>query len=124
MPPELLLKAAILGLVEGATEFIPVSSTGHLIVASDWLGLVDERAKTFEIFIQLGAILAIVWLYRARACRRRCGRGRDPASRRLLLNLLIAFLPAAVVGFLAHDWIKERLFNPPVVVPRWSWEAS
>ena len=66
MSPELLLKAALLGLVEGATEFIPVSSTGHLIVVSDWLGLVDERAKTFDIFIQLGAILAIVWLYRVR----------------------------------------------------------
>ena len=62
MSPELWLKAAILGLLEGATEFIPVSSTGHLILASHSLGLVDERAKTFDIFIQLGAILAIVWL--------------------------------------------------------------
>jgi undecaprenyl-diphosphatase len=113
--PELLLKAALLGLVEGATEFIPVSSTGHLIVASHWLGLVDERAKTFDIFIQLGAILAIVWIYRARLVQTLVQPRRDPTTRRLLVNLMIAFLPAAVVGFLTHDWIKARLFNPSVV---------
>ena len=105
----------MLGLVEGATEFIPVSSTGHLIVVSNWLGLVDERAKTFDIFIQLGAILAIVWLYRGRLAGPWWRRGTSPESRRFLLNLLIAFLPAAIVGFLAHDWIKARLFNPTVV---------
>ena len=115
MSPELLLKGAILGLVEGATEFIPVSSTGHLIVVSNWLGLIDERAKTFDIFIQLGAILAIVWLYRARLAGALAGASRDAPSRRFLVNLFIAFLPAALVGFLAHDWIKERLFNPEVV---------
>jgi undecaprenyl-diphosphatase len=113
--PDLLLKAAVLGLVEGATEFIPVSSTGHLIVVSDWLNLVDERAKTFDIFIQLGAILAIVWLYRVRLARTVESSVRDPQSRRLLGNLFIAFFPAALVGFLAHDWIKERLFHPEVV---------
>jgi undecaprenyl-diphosphatase len=113
--PELLLKAAILGLVEGATEFIPVSSTGHLIVVSDWLHLVDERAKTFDIFIQLGAILAIVWLYRARLWAAVLSVRQDPASRRFIGNLVIAFLPAAVIGFVAHDWIKERLFNPTLV---------
>ncbi len=115
MSPELWLKAAILGLVEGATEFIPVSSTGHLIVVSNWLGLIDERAKTFDIFIQLGAILAIVWLYRTRLARAVVDARRDPASRRFLLNLFISFLPAAVVGFLSHEWIKARLFNPEVV---------
>lgn len=115
MSPDLLLKAVVLGLVEGATEFIPVSSTGHLIVVSDWLGLVDERAKTFEIFIQLGAILAIVWLYRERLTRAVTAARQDSASRRFLGNLLIAFLPAAVVGALAHSWIKEQLFNPTVV---------
>jgi undecaprenyl-diphosphatase len=115
VPPELLLKAAILGLVEGATEFIPVSSTGHLIVVSNWLGLVDERAKTFNIFIQLGAILAIVWLYRTRLARSVAEARRDSTGRRLIINLLVAFLPAAIVGFLAHDWIKSRLFNPSVV---------
>jgi undecaprenyl-diphosphatase len=113
--PELLLKAAVLGLVEGATEFIPVSSTGHLILVSNWLGLVDERAKTFDIFIQLGAILAIVWLYRVRLTRAVIAARGDPASRRFLGNLFIAFLPAAVVGFVAHEWIKERLFTPTVV---------
>lgn len=115
MSPELLLKAALLGLVEGATEFVPVSSTGHLIVVGDWLGLVDERAKTFDIFIQLGAILAIVWLYRARLSRAVLAARDDRGSRRFLSNLLLAFLPAAVVGFLTHDWIKARLFNPGVV---------
>jgi undecaprenyl-diphosphatase len=113
--PELLLKAALLGLVEGATEFIPVSSTGHLILASDWLGLVDERAKTFDIFIQLGAILAIVWIYRQRLARSVLDAGKDQPSRRLLLNLVVAFLPAAVVGFLTHEWIKSALFNSEVV---------
>jgi undecaprenyl-diphosphatase len=115
MTPELFAKAVILGLVEGATEFIPVSSTGHLIVVGEWLGQVDDRAKTFDIFIQLGAILAIVWLYRARLIHAVLGARHDGASRRFLLNLMIAFLPAAAVGFLIHDWIKDRLFNTPVV---------
>ena len=115
MSPELLLKAALLGLVEGATEFIPVSSTGHLILASDWLGLVDERAKTFDIFIQLGAILAILWIYRVRLARSVGDARKNPGSRRFLLNLIVAFLPAAVVGFLTHDWIKSKLFNPGIV---------
>jgi undecaprenyl-diphosphatase len=110
-----LLDAVILGLVEGVTEFIPVSSTGHLIVASDWLGQVDERAKTFDIFIQLGAILAIVWLYRARLSHAAAAARTDPVSRRFFLNLAISFVPAAGVGFLIHDWIKEHLFNTPVV---------
>jgi undecaprenyl-diphosphatase len=115
MSPELLLKAAILGLVEGVTEFIPVSSTGHLIVVSTWLGLNDERGKTFDVFIQLGAVLAVVWLYRARLTEAVTGARRNPSNRRFLINLVIAFLPAAVVGFLAHQWIKERLFTPTVV---------
>jgi undecaprenyl-diphosphatase len=114
-PGELLWKAAVLGLVEGATEFIPVSSTGHLIVVSHWLNLLDERAKTFDIFIQLGAILAIVWLYRVRLWQVVRSASTDTRSRRFLGNVLIAFLPAAVVGFLAHDWIKEQLFRPVVV---------
>jgi undecaprenyl-diphosphatase len=113
--PDLLLKAAILGLVEGATEFIPVSSTGHLIVVSSWLDLVDDRAKTFDIFIQLGAILAIVWLYRRRLGKAVLSARQDPESRRFMGNLLIAFLPAALVGVAAYDWIKAQLFNPMVV---------
>ena len=110
-----LIKAALLGLVEGVTEFIPVSSTGHLILASHWLGETGEAGKTFDIFIQLGAILAIVWLYRERLIHAVAAAGREEVSRRFLLNLLIAFLPAAIVGFLAHDWIKARLFTPVVV---------
>jgi undecaprenyl-diphosphatase len=113
---DLLWKAAVLGLVEGATEFLPVSSTGHLILVSHWLNLVDERSKTFEIFIQLGAILAVVWLYRARLVQTITGASRDPGSRRFLLNQLIAFLPAALIGFVTHDWIKAHLFDPVVVV--------
>ncbi len=115
MSPDLLLDAVILGLVEGATEFIPVSSTGHLIVVGEWLGQTDARAKTFDIFIQLGAILAIVWLYRSRLAAALLSARREPRSRRFLANLLIAFLPAAVVGVLIHGWIKQRLFNPVVV---------
>jgi undecaprenyl-diphosphatase len=115
LSPDLLLKAAVLGLVEGATEFIPVSSTGHLIVVGNWLGFTGTSAKTFEIFIQLGAILAIIWLYRSRLVRAVANARQEGPSRRFLSNLLIAFLPAAVVGFLAHDWIKERLFHPAVV---------
>ena len=110
-----LLEAVILGLVEGVTEFIPVSSTGHLIVVGEWLGQVDERAKTFDIFIQLGAILAIVWLYRARLLRTVASARTDPSSRRFFLNLAISFVPAAAIGFLIHDWIKEHLFTTSVV---------
>ena len=112
----LLLKAAVMGLVEGATEFIPVSSTGHLILAADWLGFDGWRgAETFEVFIQLGAILAVVWYYRAKILGVFGSAARDEKSRRLIINLAIAFVPAAVVGFLIHDFIKEKLFNPVVV---------
>lgn len=107
-----LAKAAILGIVEGATEFIPVSSTGHLIIAGDWLDFEGQLASVFEVFIQLGAILAVVWLYRARLFRLAAGVRADPASRRLVWGLFLGFLPAAVVGVLAHDAIKQYLFNP------------
>ncbi|HEX5631595.1 MAG TPA: undecaprenyl-diphosphate phosphatase [Gemmatimonadales bacterium] len=109
-----LVAAVLLGLVEGATEFIPVSSTGHLIAVSEWLGRTDERWKTFAVFIQLGAILAVVWSYRGLFL----DTARDlraPASRRLVTNLAVGFLPAAVVGFLARDFIKEHLFTTRVV---------
>jgi undecaprenyl-diphosphatase len=110
-----ILKAIILGLVEGATEFIPVSSTGHLILAADWLNFEGDRAKTFEVFIQLGAILAVVWLYRAKVVAVLGNASRVPSARQLLINLFIAFLPAALIGFLVHDWIKAHLFNPLTV---------
>ncbi len=110
-----LVKAAILGVVEGVTEFIPVSSTGHLIVVGHWLGETGERAKTFEIFIQLGAILAIVWLYRTRLLTAAAEAWKGGPGRRLLVNLILGFVPVAVVGLLVHDWIKDRLFTPSVV---------
>jgi undecaprenyl-diphosphatase len=106
--------AVILGIVEGATEFVPVSSTGHLIVASDWLGFVGDRANTFVIFIQLGAILAIVWLYRTTLIENLVGWNREP-GRRFFTNLAIAFMPAAIVGLLFSKAIKFYLFNPLTV---------
>jgi undecaprenyl-diphosphatase len=106
------LKALILGLVEGATEFLPVSSTGHLIVAADFLGFHGEIAKTFEIAIQLGAILAVVWNYHHRLAGVVKGLGSEPHARRFVTNLAIAFLPAAVLGLVFNTWIKATLFNP------------
>ena len=113
--PTSLWKAAIMGLVEGATEFIPVSSTGHLILVADWLAFEGSVAAAFEVVIQLGAILAVLWLYRARFISSVRGWRTDPSARQLLVNLAIAFTPAAVVGVLAHDFITDRLFNPVVV---------
>ncbi|MDZ4673702.1 MAG: undecaprenyl-diphosphate phosphatase [Gemmatimonadota bacterium] len=110
-----LFKAAVLGVVEGVTEFLPVSSTGHLILAGEWLDFNGGQAGTFEIFIQLGAILAITWIYRGTLAVVLRGLARDPVQQRFALNLIIAFLPAAVVGLLAHDLIKARLFSPLVV---------
>lgn len=111
----LALKAALLGLVEGITEFLPVSSTGHLILVGDWLGWTGADAETFEIFIQLGAILAIVWIYRARLTEKARGFVADPLRDRFVRSLAIAFVPAAVVGVLLHHWLKAHLFNPQVV---------
>jgi len=108
-------KAVVLGLVEGATEFIPVSSTGHLILAGEWLDFEGPVAATFEIVIQLGAILAILWLYRVKVLGSVIRWRTDPIARRFLLNLVIAFIPAAALGFLIHDFIKERLFDTTVV---------
>lgn len=110
-----LLAAAVQGVVEGVTEFIPVSSTGHLILVGHWLGFDDARAKTFDIVIQLGAILAIVWIYRERFLSVLRTMGGEPASRVFATNLLLGFIPAAVVGVLTHRWIKEWLFTPLVV---------
>ncbi len=111
----LLLKAAALGLVEGATEFIPVSSTGHLILAGEALGFTGERAKSFEVFIQLGAILAVLWAYRTKFAQVAAGARRDPLARSLLANVAVAVLPAAAAGFVLHDWIKTFLFQPVTV---------
>lgn len=110
-----VVKAVVLGVVEGATEFLPVSSTGHLIVAADILGFGGNVAGTFEIFIQLGAVLAIVWFYRRDLLAQARGVPRDPTVRRLWFNVFVAFVPAAVVGLLLHRWIKAVLFSPTVV---------
>lgn len=110
----LLLKAFILGIVEGATEFLPVSSTGHLIIVGDLLQFNSERDKVFKIVIQLGAILAICWEYRARLGHV-VANVNEPASRRLFVNIALGFLPAAILGVLFHDAIKEYLFSPLTV---------
>jgi undecaprenyl-diphosphatase len=110
----LLIHALILGLVEGLTEFLPVSSTGHLIVVGEMLDFTGARAETFEVFIQLGAILAVVWHFRARLLQVARHLPR-PSERRFALNVAIAFLPAAVLGFALHGYIKAYLFNPITV---------
>jgi undecaprenyl-diphosphatase len=122
------LKALILGVVEGLTEFLPVSSTGHLIIVGSFLGFDDERAKVFDIAIQTGAVSSILWLYRARfaaalgpALRPQVWwtffksdqhRARLSAAERFLPNLFLAFLPAAFLGLLFGGFIKAQLFNP------------
>ncbi len=110
-----MLNAAILGLVEGLTEFIPVSSTGHLLLLGHFLGF-QSAGKTFEIVIQLGAVLAILTVYAARLWRVASTIGSDPASLRFVVSVLIAFLPAAVIGVLAHDFIKSVLFETPALI--------
>jgi len=114
-------QAAVLGLVEGVTEYLPVSSTGHLILASSLLGLDDPRSRaalaTFEIAIQGGAILAVLGLYRARVAQMLRGvAGRDPAGLRLLLQLALGFAPAALLGPLLDHPIEEHLFRAAPVL--------
>ena len=108
----LLLKAAILGVVEGLTEFLPISSTGHLIMAGDLLNFNDEKGKVFEIVIQFAAILAVCWEYRAKILTVVGGLSNERAAQRFATNLVIAFLPAAVLGVMFASKIKEYLFAP------------
>ena len=112
------LHAFLLGVVEGFTEFLPVSSTGHLILVTHLLGLSGDAVKTFEVVIQAGAVGAVAVLYHARLATMGRGLlGRDAAGRRLLVNLLLSFLPAAVAGVLLHRTIKAHLFTiGPVAV--------
>lgn len=107
----LLLKALILGVVEGLTEFLPISSTGHLIIASQLLGFHDEKGKVFEIAIQTGAMLAVLWEYRSRFAHALTGLTSDPAAQRFVLNLAVAFMPAALLGLAFGSLIKAHLFH-------------
>lgn len=108
----LFLKVVAMGVVEGLTEFLPVSSTGHLILAGDLLGFNDERGKLFEIVIQTGAILAVCWEYRAKIGSVISGLPHDRAAQRFAMNLVIAFLPLAILGLLFGKIIKAHLFQP------------
>lgn len=111
-----LIKAAILGIVEGLTEFLPVSSTGHLLLLERFLGFSDDEfGKTFVVLIQLGAILAILSVYFGKLWRIFLGMFSDPTARRFVIGVLVAFLPAAVIGAALHSIIKEYLFNVWVV---------
>jgi undecaprenyl-diphosphatase len=107
----LLLKALVMGIVEGLTEFLPVSSTGHLILAGALLDFNSETAKVFDIVIQTGAMFAIIWEYRARFARTLTGLATDRTARRLATNVAVAFLPAAFLGALFGDVIKAHLFR-------------
>ena len=109
------LIAAFLGLLEGLTEFIPVSSTGHLLLAGHFLGY-ESAGKTFEVVIQLGAVLAILTVYAARLWAVFSAAPSDPNARRFIWSILIAFLPAVFIGVLAHDFIKTVLFETPMLI--------
>ncbi len=108
----LLVKALVLGIVEGLTEFLPISSTGHLILVGALLGWSDDKAKLFDVAIQTGAMFAIIWYYRRRIAATLAGLFSDPVAQRFATNVLIAFLPAAVLGVLFASRIKAHLFHP------------
>ena len=115
MDPTLALKALIMGVVEGLTEFLPVSSTGHLIIAGSLLDFHDEKAKVFELVIQTGAMLAVCWEFRARLLRVLRGMATDATAQGFVLNLVVAFMPAAVIGLALGAVIKAHLFNAVAV---------
>lgn len=115
MDAVLLLKALVLGLVEGLTEFLPISSTGHLIIAAQLLDFHDDKGKVFDLVIQSGAMLAVIWEYRRRFFGAVAHATHDPAARRFLANLVIAFIPAAVLGLAFGSAIKAHLFNAVAV---------
>lgn len=108
----LLIDSLILGIIEGLTEFLPISSTGHLILAGDLLGFNDDKAKLFSIVIQVGAIFAICWEYRAKIASVLSGLPRDRQAQKFVLNLAIAFIPLASLGLLFGKYIKAMLFKP------------
>ena len=115
MDTVLLLKAAIMGVVEGLTEFLPISSTGHLILAGALLGLDDDKAKVFDIAIQTGAIFAVILVYWQKIRQTLSALPSQPQAQRFALNVLIGFLPAVVLGLLLGKAIKAHLFTPLVV---------
>ena len=108
----LLIKAALMGIVEGLTEFLPISSTGHLILAGALLDFTNETAKVFDIAIQTGAMFAVIWQYRVRLQATVSGLGSDPVARHFALNVLIAFIPAVVLGLAFGKAVKAHLFHP------------
>ena len=112
---ERVIEALLLGLLEGLTEFIPVSSTGHLLLAGHFLGF-ESTGKAFEVLIQLGAIVAVVGVYFGRLITIAMRLPHDPDARRFVVGILVAFLPAAVVGALAHEFIKTVLFESPALI--------
>lgn len=109
------LLALILGFIEGLTEFLPVSSTGHILLAGHFLGF-ESAGKIFEVVIQLGAVLAVLSVYAAKLWHVFSTASHDPASRRFIIAILVAFLPAAFIGVLAHDFIKTVLFESPRLI--------
>src|SRR3954465_11998840 len=109
------ISALVLGAIEGFTEFLPISSTGHLILAGELLGFQDNTGKVFEVVIQLGAILAVVVFSFGRLWKVLVGLTSEPAARRFALAVLLAFLPSVVLGLIFHDFIKSVLFSPWVV---------
>jgi len=111
----MLIKAAVMGIVEGFTEFLPISSTGHLILTGSLLGFTDAKSKVFDIAIQTGAIFAVILVYWQRIASTARGLGSDARARRFALNVLIGFLPAAVAGLLLGKAIKSHLFTPEIV---------
>jgi undecaprenyl-diphosphatase len=116
MDLELLLGALLLGIVEGLTEFLPVSSTGHLILVADLISFRGPPGQVFEVVIQLGAIGAVCWEYLNRFTRAATGMFTEPEQFRFVRNLLVAFLPTVAVGALAYSFIKAYMFDPWVVV--------
>jgi undecaprenyl-diphosphatase len=110
-----LVKAAVMGVVEGLTEFLPISSTGHLILAGTLLGMTDEKSKVFDIAIQSGAIVAVLIVYWQRLRDVITGLGHSERARRFVVNVMLGFLPAALLGFFVYKSIKAHLFNAPVV---------
>jgi undecaprenyl-diphosphatase len=109
------VKVIILGIVEGITEFLPISSTGHLIVAAALLNFQGSIGGTFEIFIQLGAVVAVIVYFRSNLIQQARTVATEKGTQQFWLGVIVAFIPAAVIGFLLKDWIKEVLFSPSVV---------